>query len=115
MPCAGPNTLLAQGYTPSIVEQVHISIVRDIAAMKRADVSSSAAAASAGLHYDGGAVLFVGLDEVQETTAVAVDPELVSELARCRFQAPRPAFCSVDGLFEFREESAARALLCPPS
>ena len=61
-PCAGQNTLLTQGYTPEIVQIVHQSIVRDIATMNRE---------SKDVQYAGRAILCVGIDEMEESKAVA--------------------------------------------
>ena len=61
-PCAGQNTLLTQGYTPEIVQVVHQSIVRDIATFNKE---------SKKLQYTGRAILCVGIDEMEESQAVA--------------------------------------------
>jgi len=95
-PCAGPNTLLTQAYTPSIVEQVHKSIVQDIAsANKRANVSATAAPAASTLHYSGRSVLVIGIEEMDEIAAVAAAPSLALEIARIGAVAPRPVFTTV--------------------
>ena len=61
-PCAGQNTLLTQGYTPEIVQVVHQSIVRDIATFNKE---------SNKLQYTGRAILCVGIDDMEESQAVA--------------------------------------------
>ena len=72
-PCAWPNILLIEAYTPSIGELVHKSIAHDIAAAsKRADVQTTAAAATAGLRYSGRLVLLVGIEEIEEPAAIVL-------------------------------------------
>ena len=61
-PCAGQNTLLTQGYTPEIVKIVHQSIVRDIATINKEAIS---------VQYAGRSILTVGIDEMDESIAVA--------------------------------------------
>ena len=73
-PCAGQNTLLTQGYTPEIAGIVHQSIVRDIATMNRVNAEGKADAASHWGHvvpYAGRSVLYVGIDEMDESLAIA--------------------------------------------
>ena len=61
-PCQGQNTLLTQGYTPEIVKIVHQSIMRDIATINK-EVKS--------VQYAGRSILTVGIDEMDESIAVA--------------------------------------------
>ena len=61
-PCAGQNTLLTQGYTPEIVKIVHQSIMRDIATINKESKS---------VQYAGRSILTVGIDEMDESIAVA--------------------------------------------
>ena len=61
-PCQGQNTLLTQGYTPEIVKIVHQSIVRDIATINKETKS---------VRYDGRSIHCVGIDEMDETEAIA--------------------------------------------
>ena len=92
-PCAGPTALLTQAYTPSIVEQVHKSIVQGIAAANKCvNVSATAAPSASTLHYSGRSVLMIGVEDMQETAAVAAAPSLALEMARIGAVAPRPVF-----------------------
>ena len=73
-PCAGQNTLLTQGYTPEIAQVVHQCIVRDIAIMNKATAESTADSVTHWGHvvpYAGRSVLFIGIDEMDESSAVA--------------------------------------------
>ena len=73
-PCAGQNTLMTQGYTPEIAAVVHQSIVRDIAIKNKANAESKDDAASHWGHvvpYAGRSVLYVGIDEMDESLAIA--------------------------------------------
>ena len=86
--------MLTQAYTPSIVEQVHRSIVNDIAMTnKRADVRATAVPAACALHHG----LMTGIEEMEEPTAVAAAPCLALELAQVCANALRPAFNTVIG------------------
>ena len=73
-PCAGQNTLLTQGYTPEIAQLVHQSIVRDIATANKAKAESTDNGAthwSPVASYAGRSVLCVGIDEMDESMAIA--------------------------------------------
>ena len=75
---------------------MHKSTVHDIAAAnKSAGVSSCTAAVMAGLHYKIRSVLFVGLDEMDETTAIAAAPALAQELAMSSVEVPYPPFAAL--------------------
>ena len=73
-PCAGQNTLLTQGYTPEIAKIVHQAIVKDIAAHNRLHARGNGDAIvdrDSLVSYAGRALLSVGIEEMEETTAVA--------------------------------------------
>ena len=75
------------------MEQVHKNIVQDIAsANKRANVSATAAPSASTLHYNGRSVLVIGIEDMEETAAVAAAPSLALETARIGAIAPRPVF-----------------------
>ena len=71
--CEGQNTLLTQGYTPEIAKIVHQSIVQDITVRNKASVrkvDGEYADRSALVSYAGRSILSVGIDEMDESTAV---------------------------------------------
>ena len=79
------------------VELVHKSIVTDIAmANKHAKSDATAAPSACTLHYSGRSFTMVGIEEMEEPTAIAV-PCLAFELAQVRANALRPAFNTVVG------------------
>ena len=72
-PCAGPNTLLTQGYTPEIVNIVHQSITQDIARLNKGSGKKHKPDGSfdhdSAVHYKGRSVLNVGIEEMDEAVA----------------------------------------------
>ena len=71
-PCAGPNTLLTQGYIPEIVNIVHQSITQDIARMNKASSKHKPDGSfdhDSAVHYRGRSVLNVGIEEMDEAVA----------------------------------------------
>jgi hypothetical protein len=90
--------LLTQAYTPAIAELVHKSIVSDIAmANKRAKVEATAAPPACTLHYSGRSIMMIGIEEMEETAAIASAPSMALELAHLCANALRPAFNTVVG------------------
>ena len=72
-PCAGQNTLLTQGYTAEIAKIVHQSIVQDIAAINKAQrTADGTISRDAVVSYAGRALLSVEIDEMEESSAIAV-------------------------------------------
>ena len=72
--CAGQNTLLTQGYTPEIARIVHTSIRRDIAAINKAkvDANDGVLPREQTVSYFGRSILAVGIDEMEESAAIAL-------------------------------------------
>ena len=93
-PCAGPNTLLTQGYTEEIVAIVHQSIVRDIAALNKVSakpLADGSVRRDSVVPYGGRAVISVGIEEMNENVALSA------------LGAPSPAYpgLSAAGLSEY--------------
>ena len=66
--------MLTQGYTPEIAALVHKSVVRDIATMNKANAENKAGVVTHWGHavpYAGRSVLCVGIDEMDESKAIA--------------------------------------------
>ena len=62
---------------------IYKSIIQDIAsADKCASVAADASAAATAVHYVGRAMLFVGVEEIEEPAAVAAAPSIALELKR---------------------------------
>ena len=96
--CAGPNSLLTQAYTPALAELVHRSIVNDIAmANTRANIKATAVPSACTLHYSGRSIMMIGIEEMEETAAIALAPSVALELAHLCANALRPAFNTVVG------------------